>query len=41
MQRLSSLLIGFGLGIFGMSLLYDPWGQVNIIYKCRNDLKGQ
>ncbi|CAK78711.1 unnamed protein product (macronuclear) [Paramecium tetraurelia] len=27
MQRLSSLLIGFGLGIFGMSLLYDPWGQ--------------
>lgn len=28
MQRLSSLLIGFGLGIFGMSLLYDPWTQV-------------
>ncbi|CAD8135412.1 unnamed protein product [Paramecium octaurelia] len=27
MQRLSSLLIGFGLGIIGMSLLYDPWGQ--------------
>ncbi|CAD8046161.1 unnamed protein product [Paramecium sonneborni] len=27
MQRLSSLLIGFGLGIFGMSLLYDPWTQ--------------
>ncbi|CAD8137900.1 unnamed protein product [Paramecium pentaurelia] len=27
MQRLSSLLIGFGLGIFGMSLLYDPWAQ--------------
>ncbi|CAK72693.1 unnamed protein product (macronuclear) [Paramecium tetraurelia] len=27
MQRLSSLFFGFGLGIIGMSLLLDPWGQ--------------
>ncbi|CAD8136371.1 unnamed protein product [Paramecium octaurelia] len=27
MQRLSSMFFGFGLGIIGMSLLLDPWGQ--------------